>query len=151
MPAASRYGPDFTLAVSATQELFRYRLRPCTHRGEQKKALHRSGELKLLKRMRPQKGPQNQRSELELGLDQTAEGIHAVGALLREGLAQVVDGRGDRDVVGDLELVEEFPACVLVSRIYRMWELTNGSTEGVAFDEDVDPLEADIPARVASS
>ena len=51
------------------------------------------------------------RSELEGGLDQTAHGIESVVAALGVGerLAQVVQSRGDGDVVGDLELVEEFP------------------------------------------
>ena len=101
--------------------------------------------------MRLPKEPHKQRSELELGLDQTAHGVQAVGILLREGLAQVVQSRGDRDVVGDLELVEEFPgvAGTLFDSVAIGFDdvggLTNGKTEGVAFHEDVIPLEAHIP------
>ena len=53
-------------------------------------------------------------------------------------------GRRNSDVVGNYELVEDFPNLVVVVRHFG--SLTDGRTEGITFDEDVGPLQADIPA-----
>ena len=56
---------------------------------------------------------------------------------------------GDGDVVGDRHRVEDFPDGVVIMRppvLGARCSRTDGSsTEGVASDEDVRPLEADIP------
>ena len=97
------------------------------------------------------------RSELEGGLDQAAHGVQAIVATLHVGvgLAQVVQSRGDRDVVGDLELVEEFPGVTTTSEeqiivtigvdVGDEGGLTHCHTEGVALQEHIAPLEADVP------
>jgi len=98
-------------------------------------------------------------SELEGGFDQAAHSVELVAAALgvHERSTQVVDSRGNRDVVGDLELVEEFPgvattlevvALVLATLHIDLGDeggLADGHTEGVAFEEDVVPLKSHIP------
>ena len=74
-----------------------------------------------------------------------------------------MNGRGNRDVVGDLELVEEFPGVATTLEVVALvlatlhidvgdeGGLTNGHTEGVAFQEDVVPLKADVPGLGGSA
>ena len=72
--------------------------------------------------MRSQKESLNRLSELESGLDQATERIDiVVCGIVGVGLRQSGHSGSDSDVVGDLELVEEFPGiargvfCVCVS------------------------------------
>lgn len=99
------------------------------------------------------------KSELECGLHKSTQSSEiVVGTLVRERLAQVVDCRGNGDVIGDLELVEEFPGITTTSEevifvklavvdvdVRDEGWLTDSHTEAVAFEEDIRPLEANVP------
>ena len=47
------------------------------------------------------------------------------------------------DVVGYSKLVEDFKHFVVI--IFNLRSLADGCTEGIAFDEHIRPLKADIP------
>ena len=95
------------------------------------------------------------RSELEGGLNkatEVGEGI-ATGnctAFSTEGSAEVVDGGGDADVVGNLELVPPLPGVVaVVGLAFELaggeGGLTKGHAQGVALEEGIGPLQAHVP------
>ena len=100
------------------------------------------------------------RSELEGGLHQIAKGPKGFGASttivfittgrLTKGTRDVEGGRGDRDVVCDLELIEQLHGVVTVvrsaafARCLELW-LTDGEAEQIAFDEGILPTETHHP------
>ena len=94
------------------------------------------------------------RSEGEGGLqDSTLDGI----ASEARGVLDVEVRRGDRNVVGDLELVPDFPSegglVAFEESVVGADEgrLTNSSTQVVALQEDVRPLETDVPGLALST
>ena len=115
----------------------------------------------------------SKRSELEGGLEETAEVVELVVAVvltiatewtaLTVGqiaiwTAEVVDRRSHRDVVGDLELVPPLPGVVAISNEVRTLievvavahagheaGLTNGHSQGVALHEGIGPLKTHVP------
>ena len=151
MPAAPRYWREITISVTAAQGLFMYRLRPFFGSARSKKSSPPKWRAEKPEKGEAPNGAAHQGSELELGLDQTAEGTQAIGILSGERLAQVGDRRGDADVVGHLELVEQFISesgflfTIFLVGFSNPSGLTNSKSEGVAIQEDVVPLKADIP------